>query len=133
MGYSPWGHKESDTTEHTQPLIHTESGKGDTDGFICRAAMEKLTWRTDLWTWGGGTQGEDEKYGGCNMETHITVCNIHSQWEFAVWLRELKQGLCISLEEGDGEGDGRETGRGMGGRFNKEGTCVYLWLIHVDV
>ena len=24
-------------------------------------------------------------------------------------------------------------GRGMGGRFRKEGTYVYLWLTHVDV
>ena len=28
--------------------------------------------------------------------------------EFAVWLRNLKQGLCISLEGWDGAGDGRE-------------------------
>ena len=27
---------------------------------------------------------------------------------FAVWLRKLKQGLCINLEGWDGEGDGRE-------------------------
>ena len=30
-----------------------------------------------------------------------------SQWEFAVWLRKLKQGLCINLEGWDGEGDGK--------------------------
>ena len=24
-------------------------------------------------------------------------------------------------------------GREMGGMFKREGTCVYLWLIHVDV
>ena len=28
--------------------------------------------------------------------------------EFAVWLRKLKQGLYMNLEEWDGEGDGRE-------------------------
>ena len=38
----------------------------------------------------------------------LTVCKIDSQWEFAVGLRELKQGLCINLEGCDGEGDGRE-------------------------
>ena len=27
---------------------------------------------------------------------------------FAVWLRKLKQGLCINLEGWDGEGDGRK-------------------------
>ena len=34
------------------------------------------------------------------------------QWEFAVWLRKLKQGLCINLEKWDGEGDGREVQKG---------------------
>ena len=42
------------------------------------------------------------------METYITLCKIDSQWEFAVCLRKLKQGLCINLERWDGEGDGRE-------------------------
>jgi len=39
-----------------------------------------------------------------NMETYITICKIDSQREFAVWLRELKLGLCNNLEEWDGEG-----------------------------
>ena len=46
--------------------------------------------------------------GKSNMETYITICKIHSQQEFAVWLRKLKQGLCINLEGLEGEGDGRE-------------------------
>ena len=33
-------------------------------------------------------------------------------WEFAVWLRKLKHGLCINLEGWDGEGDGREVQKG---------------------
>ena len=37
-------------------------------------------------------------YGESNMETCITVCKIDSQQEFVVWLRKLKQGLCINLE-----------------------------------
>ena len=41
------------------------------------------------------------------METYITVCEIDSQWHFAVCLRELKQGLCDNLEGWDGR-DGRE-------------------------
>ena len=44
-------------------------------------------------------------YEKSNMETYIAICKIHSQWEFAVWLRKLKQGLCINLE---GVGWGRE-------------------------
>ena len=64
-------------------------------------------------------------YGKSNMETSITICKIESQWEFAVWLRKLKQGLWINLEGG--------MGREMGGRFKREGICVCLWLIHVEV
>ena len=51
-------------------------------------------------------------YGKSNMETCITICKIDSQWEFAVRLRKLKQGLCINLEGWDGEGDGREFQKG---------------------
>ena len=61
-------------------------------------------------------------YGKRNMETYITMCKIDSQREFAVWLRKLKQGLCINLE-----------GREMGGRLKRKGSYVYLWLIHVEV
>ena len=64
-------------------------------------------------------------YGKSNMETYITICKIDSQQEFAVWLRKLKQGLCINLEGW--------MGREMGERFKREGIYVQLWLIHVAV
>ena len=64
-------------------------------------------------------------YGESNMETYITTCKIDGQWEFAVWLRKHKQGLCINLEGWDGEEGGREV--------QNEGIYVYLWLIHVKV
>ena len=51
-------------------------------------------------------------YGKSNMKIYITICKIDSQQEFAVWLRELKQGLCTNLEACDGEGDGREIQEG---------------------
>ena len=51
-------------------------------------------------------------YGKSNMETRITIRKVDSQWEFALCLRELKQGLCINLEDCDGEGDGREVQEG---------------------
>ena len=51
-------------------------------------------------------------YGKSNMETYITICKIDSQWEFAIWLRKLNQGLCINLEGWDGERDGREILKG---------------------
>ena len=60
-----------------------------------------------------------------NMETYITICKTDSQREFAVWLRKLKQGLCINLEGWDREG--------YRGRVKREGINVYPWLIHVDV
>ena len=50
-------------------------------------------------------------YGKSNLETYITICKIDRQLEFAVWLRKLKQGLCINLEGWD-EGDGKEVQKG---------------------
>ena len=51
-------------------------------------------------------------YGKSNMETYITICEIDSQPKFAVWLKKLKQGLCINLAGWDEEGDGREFQKG---------------------
>ena len=51
-------------------------------------------------------------YGKSNMETYITICKINSQQEFTVWLRKLKQELCINLEGWDVGGDGREFQKG---------------------
>ena len=60
-------------------------------------------------TYGHGERGgKGETYGKNNMETYIAIRKIDSQWEFAVWLRKLKQGLCINLEGWDGEGVERE-------------------------
>ena len=64
-------------------------------------------------------------YGESDMETYITMRKIDSQWEFAVWLRKLKQGLYINLEGWAGEGDeGGSKGRGY---------MYALWLAHVTV
>ena len=59
------------------------------------------------------------------MATYITMCKIESQREFAVWLRKLKQGLCINIEGWDGVGGGREV--------KKEVIYVYVWRILVEV
>ena len=57
-------------------------------------------------TYGHGERGgEGEMYGKSNKETYITMCKIDSQWEFAVWLKKLKQGFCINLR-------GREVQKG---------------------
>ena len=65
-------------------------------------------------------------YGNSNIETYITICKIDSQWEFAVWLRKLKQGLYINLDGWDGTGDRREVQMGVD-------VCIPIWLIHVEV
>ena len=52
-------------------------------------------------------------YRKSNMETYITICKIDSQGGFSVWLRKLKQRLCINLEGWDGEGDGKEVQKGV--------------------
>ena len=66
---------------------------------------------------------------GCHcllQETYSSICEIDGQQEFALWLRKLKQCLCIYLEEWNEEGDEREVQKGGD-------ICIYLWLIHVDV
>ena len=69
-------------------------------------------WRNREQTHGHGERGGGgEMYGKSNMEIY-TTCKIDSQWEFAVWLRKLKQGLCINLEVWDGAGGGREVQKG---------------------
>ena len=68
--------------------------------------------------------GRGEERVGCmesDMETYITMCEIDSQREFAIWLRNLSRGS-VSTWRG-------EMGREMGGRFKREGISVYLWLI----
>ena len=77
-------------------------------------------------TYGHGERGgEGEMYGKSNVETYIAIYKIDCQQEFAVWLRKLKQGLCINLEGWDE--------RVMGRRFKREGIYVYLWLIYVEI
>ena len=84
------------------------------------------TWHREQTYRHGEKGGKGKMYGKSNMETYITICKIDRQWEFAVWLRKLKQELCIYLEGWDGGGE-------MGGRFKRQGIYVYFWLIHVEV
>ena len=80
------------------------------------------------------TVGEGE--GGRNWESimetytlpyvnYLAICKLDSWWEFAAWFRELNLVLCDHLEGWDG-GETEE-------RLEREGTYVYLWLIHVGV
>ena len=60
--------------------------------------------------------GRGEERVRCTLRVtwklNIATCKIDSQWEFAVCLRKLKQGLRINLEGWDGEGYGREVQKG---------------------
>ena len=60
------------------------------------------------------------------MEMYTTICKIDSQWELAIWLRELKQGLCDNLEGWDEEGHGKgaQEGRDMGVPMADSCWCV---------
>ena len=63
-------------------------------------------------TYGCGERGEEGGMcGKSNTETYITICKINSQKKFAVWLRKLKQELCINLRGG--------MGQEMGGIFKR--------------
>ena len=53
---------------------------------------------------GRGEEGEGEMYGHSNTEIYNAMCKTDRQWEFAMWLRELKQGLCDRLERWDVKG-----------------------------
>ena len=69
-------------------------------------------------------------YGESILQTYMTIFKVDSQWEFAVCLRELKQGLCINLEGWDGEGDGREFQKG---RDIYIYIYIYLWASLVSL
>ena len=73
----------------------------------------------------GGEVGVGEMCGESKGEVYNTTCRVDSQWEFSVWLRELKQGLHDRLKGG--------MWRDMGGRSRRKEACVYLWLVLVDV
>ena len=60
----------------------------------------------------GERGGEGEMCGKSNKTTYITTCKIDSQWEFAVCLRKMKQGLCVGLEGWGRERIGREVQKG---------------------
>ena len=59
------------------------------------------------------------------MESSITIYKIDNQWEFSVWLGKQTAALYPPKRGG--------VGREMRGRFKREGTYVYLWLIHAEV
>ena len=57
--------------------------------------MEKQNRPMDM---GAGKEGAGEMYGESGVEIYITICKIASQWEFAIWLKELKSVICDNIE-----------------------------------
>ena len=99
--------------------------KEGTNEFICKAAMEKQTQRTDLWTWGGA--GEEK-----------VKCMETVTWKLTLpYVKEIASGNLLYDSRNSNRGSmatqrGR-MGREMGAKFKREGIYVYLWLIHFEV
>ena len=75
--------------------------------------------REQTYRQGLGRRGRGWDEWKSSMDAY-TLTYVHSsQWQFAVWLRELKLGLCNNLEG--------ENGQEVGGRFKREGISVRLW------
>ena len=107
--YSPWGHKESDTTEwgslslsrnpkRQHQWSYMQGSKGDTD--IKNRFLDGEVEEAE-----GGMIWEN------STETYITICKTDSQWEFDIWHRNPKPVLCDHLE-GWGEGKGSSAQEG---------------------
>ena len=111
-----------------EPIIQSEVSQKEKDKYhilthiymesrrtVPRNLFSGQQWRNRHreWTNGHGERGgEGETYGESNVETYITLCKIDSQWEFAVCLRELKQGFYINLEGWGGKLEGGFKRRG---------------------
>ena len=123
---------------------YTEWSKSEREEQI--SYIKAYIWNLERWFWCTYLQGSNgdadlenrlvdsvrEGEGGTNWESstetyiwniHMIICQTDSQWEFAVWCKELKPN---ALWQPKGVGQ-------VGGRFRTEGICVYLWLIHVNV
>ena len=106
-----------------EPIIQSEMSQKEKDKYHILTHipqnLEKWFWRVYLQGSDGETDTENRlmdmgrekermRCGKSDPETYIIICKIDSQWESALCVRKLKQGLCINLEGWDGEGDGRE-------------------------
>ena len=67
------------------------------------------------WEQNCGHSGERRRWDdlrGRHGNTHVSICEIDSQWEFAVWLGKLHLVLCDNLKGWDGLRGGTEVQEG---------------------
>ena len=57
---------------------------------------------------------------------YTNIGKIESRWKFAVWLRELKLGFCIKLEEWERVGGGSEFQEGGDMGISMVNSCWYM-------
>ena len=95
--------------------------KDCTDEIICKTAMETQTQRTDIWTgWAGGRK-------------EMVGCMERVTWKHALpYVKQVTNGNLL-YDSGNSNQGSVMTQRGDRVGGGKEGTCIYLWLIHVDV
>ena len=99
--------------------------KDGTDKFIFRAAIEKQTQKTDLRTQG---EGRREK----------VRCMERVTWKFIIpYVKQIANGYLLYDSRNSNSDSVTIQKGGMGmemkGGFGRDRTCVYLWLILVDV
>ena len=92
-------------------LLHNNNENNRNDSFyLCTSPKRDAT----LTVKNHALKGRETARRGWDewREQHVsictTICKIDSQWESAVWLRELKLGLCDNLEGWEKVGGGRE-------------------------
>ena len=119
------------SNEVDEPRVcYTEWSKSERKKQI--SSINACVWNLERWYWWNYLQGSNEgtdaedrltdsgaeegrregTYGESDMEMYITICKIDSQWEFVLWVGELRSGLYNSLEGWDGAGGGRELQEG---------------------
>ena len=122
-----------------KPVIQSEVSQKEKNKY---SYINPYIWNLETWYWWaflwGSNRDTDIKNrlvdtvgqgkGGMkwesSTETYIIICKIDSQWESAVWHKELNLVLCDYMVGWGGMSEG--------GSRERE-TYVYLWLIRVDV
>ena len=132
----------SSSKVHEPRACYIEWSKSERD----KCCVLPRVWNLEGWCWWTYLQGSngdadrEQTYGhsggrrGGNKlreehwNIHITICEIDSQWGFAVWHRELNVVLCNNLAV---------SGVGCGGRWERGSRVgdiyiyIHLWLVQV--